>query len=813
MTSKGSINANSRAKLMGSAAAICLAGSWSSGALAQTAAATDDAQTSQPDTKGGIQEIVVTAQRRQESTQDIPVAISALSEKSLENIGFQRPTDVAAIVPNVQVSEVYGRFQPIFSIRGISQSDYNSNQTSPVGIYADEAYIGSVFLHGLNFFDLERVEVLRGPQGTLYGKNTTGGAVNLISRTPKVDGPVSGDFKASYGNYKAVTLDGGIETPIIPGVLALRVAGTFADDEGYQRDVTNNRRLAETHFWGARATLAFEPAPEFTAILRYTHGETDQTATAPRNEGSVPIPGVGLVDFTFYRRPDSLGYFDREDNSSGPVTVNLDLVTLNATYRAAPFDVVSTTSYHVGEYTQQANTDGSNLELLEIKWGSRTEAFSQDLRLVTTGSGDFKLIIGGYYGWEKNENRNLFRVYGSPLTPIRFVSGPLADLLEQYGHLDQRQDIIRESYAAYSQARWEFADKWGLDLGVRYTSDLDRMPYLNLSRLDYNLQPIGTFIPGNISQPVFGVPIDNGFVPPMPGLPQGIYLNGPYTLASASPQRERNNRVTGKIGLDFKPNDDVMLYASYSRGYRSGNYNGGVYYLERTRETGSYASPEILDAYEVGVKSDLFDGKLRLNASAFQYDYTDQQFINVVFVSVFLENAGGSRIRGLELEAMAAPFEGLTLQASVNFLDTKYTELLLENTLTQELGDRIDLSGNELISAPKFSSTFSADYTRPVANSLDVNFHVDGSYRSRQWYSAYNGSSGYDRIQQKAYTLINGRVGVSSPDRGYSVALWAKNLLNTKYDSYAINLQAGFGYDYFLSGMPRTYGVEVGYKF
>lgn len=791
-------------------AVLCSAALLASPANAQDAARAD--ATAQA-ASGGVDEILVTAQRRSESIQDIPVAISALGKKALDQIGFLRPNDVGAVVPNVQVSEVYGRFQPIFSVRGVSQSDYNSNVTSPVGVYVDEAYIGSVFLHGSNFFDVERVEVLRGPQGTLYGKNTTGGAINLISKAPEVDGKLSGDFRGSYGNYKAVSIDAAIEAPLIQDVLAARIAVTYADDEGYQKDVTNNRRLAETHYWGVRGTLAFRPSDTFKATLRYTHGKTDQVATAPLNKGSLEIPGVGAIDFSGYQRPATLGFREREDNRTGNVEVNFDLVTLSATLSLPSFDIVSVTSYHSGIYSQQANTDGSPLQLLEIDWASKTKAFSQDLRAVTTGSDGFKLIVGGYYGKEKIKTFNIFEILQSPLVPLRAFAPPFAALLEQYGGLQQRQEIERESMAAYSQVRWDFADRWGLDVGLRYTRDIDRMPLYNISRIDPNRTPVGSFVPGNISPALLGFPVDNAFLPPSADFPAGIYLDGPYTTASAPAQRIRNQRVTGKFGVDFKPTDDVMLYASYSRGYRSGNFNGGNYYIAKTAAEGSYAKPEVLDAYEVGIKSEWFDRKLRVNAAAFQYNYTDQQFVNVVGVSVSLENAGASRIRGFEVEAVAKPFDGLMIQASANVLDSVFTRLSLSDSSTADLSDKIDLSGNQLISSPKFSATLGADYTIPLSGALSIDLHVDASYRSRQWFSAYNDKLGYGNIGQKGYALANGRVTLINEDAGYQIALWGKNVFNKKYTSYAIDLTGGFGYDYFLSGTPRTYGLELSYKF
>lgn len=273
------------------ARAMLLSGVATFGLLAATSAAAQETQTSPAATPSpqatdsGIADIVVTAQRRSESSQSVPVAISALDDKALARVGFMKAADVAAVVPSLQVQEVYGRFQPIFAIRGISQSSYTANQSSPIGVYADEAYIGETFLHGANFFDVDRVEVLKGPQGTLYGKNTTGGAINLISRSPKLDDGFHANATVGYGNYEAVNIEAGAEATLIPGKLAVRVAGFFNDDEGYQRIVNLGQRAGETHGGGVRATLLFKPLDDLKFVFRYTHTETSQRPNIARAIG------------------------------------------------------------------------------------------------------------------------------------------------------------------------------------------------------------------------------------------------------------------------------------------------------------------------------------------------------------------------------------------------------------------------------------------------------------------------------------------------------------------------------------------------
>ena len=276
-----------------------------------------------------------------------------------------------------------------------------------------------------------------------------------------------------------------------------------------------------------------------------------------------------------------------------------------------------------------------------------------------------------------------------------------------------------------------------------------------------------------------------------------------------APEKE----FTGKIGLDYRVNDDFMVYGSASRGYRAGSYNGGVYYQPRPLET-AYASPEYIDAYEVGFKADMAEGSVRLNAAAFLYDYTNQQFINVVGISNFLENAGGSQIMGLEAELWARITERLTVQSAIGLLDTEYTELTLANTETiADQEDRVDLSGNELISAPKLNFSVSIDYDLLITEYGYLSVNGNANFQDDQWYSAYNDQYGYDNIRQDAYWLYNGRLSWYANDGSYSVSVWGKNLLEEEYDSYAINLQAGFGFDQYLAGQPRTYGMEVQVKF
>ena len=782
-----------------------------------------------------LEEVLVTAQKRAQSAQDIPVAVTGLGGDQLDKLGFENATDVSAQVPNMQVSGPYGDVQPIFSIRGVSMSDYSSNQASPIGVYVDEAYLGPVYSHGANFFDVERLEVLRGPQGTLYGKNTTGGAINIITRTPGFDEDPSAYIKLGAGKYGATTAEAAGEMELIPGVLAGRIAASAKRNDGYVEIVGKDANGAQTDFLGGRMVLNWRINDAWDAVLRYTKSGNDSLSTPPRGEPRTDVRGVlqgdsnGYIDYIGYSRPSrGLDFHETEANRVGALVTNTDLAVLTVNYNADNYTLTSVTSYLDADYSQAADTDGSPNGLLEITWGSDSISYSQDLRFTSNFDGMFNIIAGVFYSEETMDMHNLYDIYDQ-IPDLRVgVSRPdnipIFPYLLNYGQLDQRMITEKTSAAAYTQMRFDFTANFGMDLGLRYTRDENRLTYLNISRLTNDGEPVGSYVPGNttgvdngwITLPLTASDLEDLLSDPLGSLAELLqvgYTHGPYTTESAKQLEAVENEWTGKLGLDYRFNDEWMVYTSISRGYRSGSFNGGVYYEERPLET-AYAAPEYIDAYEVGFKADLFENSMRLNVAAFLYDYTDQQFINVVNLSNFLENAGGSSIQGMEAELWARVTERLTLQLALGYLETEYSELTLANTETiANIDDTVDLSGNELISAPKWNYSISADYDLLVLESGYLSLNVNANFQDDQWYSAYNDDNGYGEIRQDAYWLYNARLSWYASDDSYSISLWGKNLADKEYDVYAINLQAGFGFDQYLAGEPRSYGAEVTLRF
>jgi len=804
-----------------------------------------------------LEEVVVTAQKVAASTQDTPIAITGMTADSLEKFGFQNANDISAQVPNMQVSGPYGDVQPIFAIRGVSMSDYSSNQASPIGVYTDEMYMGATYTHGMNFFDVERLEVLRGPQGTLYGKNTTGGAVNIITNTAKVGDELAFNVKAGMGNYGATTFEAGIEDTIIDDVLAVRIGYSASRNDGYVENTMGGGNLSQLDFQGVRLTSEWLPTDATTVTFKYTNSGNDSRANASRNEprgdlsnnpalvASLEASGVGVnqqpnngfIDNTGYSRPaHNLGRHEVQDDYTGALIVDNEAALIKIEHVTENYTFTSTTSYSEADYSQKQNTDGGPDGLLHIRWAVETDAFSQDFRIAGMFDNGFSFIAGLYYATEFQDMHNIYEIYETPPDTRVAATFPGATgfypYLLDFGGIDQKMITDKTSYALYSQFRFELTEKMGIDLGIRYTIDEIDLEYLNVSRFTYDGEPVGTWVPGNetgVDEPFIAANI-GGTGPLEPEVlvndlvngnitledllltAQTGYTHGEYTTDSAPQYTAEEKEWTGKLGLDYKVNDDFMLYASYSKGYRSGNFNGGVYYEVRDFEE-AYAEPEFIDSYEIGFKSDLLDGSARLNAAMFFYDYTNQQFINVVGVSNFLENAGGSEILGFEAEFTWAMTERLIMNLGIGLLETEYTELELSDTRTlNDPDDTVDLSGNELISAPKMSGNISLDYDVLNLDSGYLTANLNANYQSKQWYSAYNEKGSYENIKQDAYAVVNGRVSWRAADESYSVSVWGKNLADKEYDGYAINLQAGFGFDYFQQAPPRTYGVEVTYK-
>jgi iron complex outermembrane receptor protein len=766
-----------------------------------------------------IEEVVVTATKRAESLQDVPVSVSAISGNELGQLGLRDTTQIAAQVPNMQISTPMGDSMPVIAIRGVSMDDFSLNQSSPVAIYVDEVYKGHPSLQSVQMYDLERLEVLRGPQGTLYGKNSTGGAVNFITTKPGFG--TEGYVTAGYAEFDRKELQGAFETPIIDDTLAVRVAGTWTEMDGWKENkLAGGEDTNAIDEWGARMSLLYQPADALEMILRISGSKSE-----PVNYGYTPEPGpagagaglyevfnnteaglpallgvtppAGAPQQSYFPSP-GVGDFDIEEDRTEERSVENTAVSLTVNWDLSEsLALTSITSWDDGEFFSPEG-DGTPNTILAIDYDSDVTQVSQDLRIASEYGGPINFIAGVFYSEEEVEapvNIPLFtdldlNVDGAldvndcadPLL-IAFGLGDLASpsaqtveaLLNFEGQSlallagsgcqlrnDYRQ--TRTSMALYFDGSYDITDALTARLGLRYNDDETVMD---------------DFMAGYYGS-------------------DDILFAPTITQDTLPTDKIADDEWTGRGGLDYTTADGHLLYASYSHGYRNGAFNGQAFNDPAEMEP---VEAETVDAIEVGFKSELFDRRIRLNGAAFYYDYSDQQFLDIdpATAAQRLINIDSSTIYGLELELTALVTDNFTVRSGLGLLDTEVDEGVVKG---------VDVEGNSLVQAPEVNFNLALDYDIPVGEAGFVQLHADTSYADDHYFDILN----TELIEQEAYWVTNARISFYSADDRYSVSLWGKNLADELYATKSFDL-SDFGYTMSHIGAPRMFGVEATLRF
>jgi outer membrane receptor protein involved in Fe transport len=726
--------------------------SGSGGAQNAPAATPQEDATPSGDQSG---DIIVTALRRSQSILTVPIAISAVSGDALTSKGVTNSAELGTVVPNLQVSSPYGSTQPNFSLRGISvANEYNSNQASPIGVYLDDVYLASRTAHGMGLFDLDRVEVLRGPQGTLFGRNTTGGAINFITRAPTLQGN-EGYAEVGYGNFNTFTAQGAIETTMVDDQLGLRVSGNYVKGDGQIQNVYPgglNPNSQDT--LQGRAILRIRPGAGALDVKLKVYGGRDQGTQAA-------VQGLDRAGLGFYQVDENRIGLNRTQAYGGSATI---------AYQFSPaLSFTSITSRDGGKQDLQQAADGSPLDVLDINWRSSFQQFSEEARF-NYESGKLKFVGGGFYGWDSTITDNTFDIGGAIAPGVN-------------GGFFQHYQQVRRSYAVFGQADYNLTSKLVLTLGARYTWDRaqyeDGYAYLFAGNVGGPQTPLATTVP-------------------CPGVP-GTCAYDP-SLRYAIPGQ--NNALTGRASLSYTFAGGTLVYASYNRGYRSGAFNGGGY----TSSSGiTYIKPERVNAYEVGVKGRYF-GMLTLSASAFYYDYRNQQVQDTRAGPVaFLVNAPKAEIYGAEAEARLRLSPAITLTASGGYLHAVYKELTLQNTV---------LNGNDLPFAPRLSLQGGVDVSLFKTSNSGLTISPNVAYFSRQYFSPFNDIDApgtgqiNSELQQPAYAKVN-ITAAYTIDR-FTFKAFATNLFNKESYAYGLDLRgAGFPYNFLVPAPPRTFGGSV----
>ena len=728
---------------------------------------------------GAVEDIVVTAQRREERLQDVPVSVTALSGDTLKSQRIINASDLASVTPNLQSVSTVGSSTPIFALRGISMSDYSLNQASPVATYFDEVYKGNFALLGVSLFDLERVEVLRGPQGTLYGKNTTGGAVNLIAKRPSFEPEAS--LSAGYGNFNRYEATGALQMPL-NDTLAARLAFTYANANGDLRNLSAGQGdLGAVDEYGMRLSFLLQPSDSAEFILRLSTSLQNSA-----NYGIIAEPGpdgIGAGVYATFRAIDPKLNPRTDDFRTGlnrrELTSDFTPQRRNRTYAAAltsKFDlsdslsVISVSSYDHGTLLNEEDTDGSALAALSILYEGRASQVTQDVRLVSGGDGPMAFTLGGFFGSERVFNATNLRVYqdvdfnldGALDFQDCLTAGPPAGCQTQNSFNQNRT-----SWAIYTDGRYDLGSGFALRAGARFSHDTGRQYDIISQMIGSDDVVLANLIPGDANN-----------------------------VDATTSQKFSKSNVSGKIGLDYSF-DDNLLYLSYSRGYRASSFAAQAFF---TPDELTVARPETVDSIEGGFKLDLLDRRLRVNGALFHYSYRDQQFIDVnPDGTQRLLNLPRSRILGGEIELTARPIQALTVNAGLGWLDSQIKEGIVQG---------VSVSGNQLPNAPRVSLSYGADWTIKESDWGKLSLNVNGSLVGAQYFDTQNNPE----LRQNSYNTIGARLGVRSTNDQFGIAFWGKNLTDEYYFTSRVAVTS-FGFNYNHVGAPRTYGVTIDAKF
>ena len=735
-------------RVLGAALAVGLSCSGSAGA--QTAE-TDDQS-----------EIIVTAQRRAQSARDVGITITVASADAIRRQRIQEVASLPQLSPNVAVKENIPGLVPVITIRGVGLNDFSATNSPSAGVYVDEVYLGSLALMDFNFFDLQRLEILKGPQGTLYGRNATAGAINVISAQPKL-GVNEGRVAGSFGNYMAGDLEGAINVPLGETV-ALRVSakGLWQGD-GFFYDTLRDRNLGRRADLVGRAQLLWQPDDVWKVTLKVEGQHTRSQLGAPEFFGAIPGPATpaGATCPGDQRCINFLGYSDTDGDpfrgawSYDPIfNANKLAVTGRIEAQLGGVQLTSITGYIDFNRIWGVDTDASPFAILDFITKDDVKQFSQELRAA--GSSDkLTWMVGASFLKD-----HIFSSYDGNLPALLNTT--------TFTSSDQRT----EAYAAFADLEWQIAPTLSLLVGGRYT-------YEERSNV--------------------GSTVDLVSLPPASFLSMAPFGSPPVTLAAVN-AKITDNQWSWKAGLNWKPGPQTLVYGSVTRGVKSGGFFAGV--ATNSGQLIPYR-PEAIIAYELGIKQGIPEAGISLNASSFYYDYSDvQTFIRDTVGGLPIQRLGNvkeAEIYGADLDLAWAAAKGLDLTIGVGLLHSRLGAFATSN------GDVP--AGNRLPDAPSFSANIGASYTIDLSDSLALRFQTDTRYSGYAFKDAINDPV----VAADAFWVVNGRIALLNDDR-WDVSIWAKNLFDERYVTQGIN-QSALGNGFRVYGAPRTFGVSAAINF
>ncbi|HEX7854549.1 MAG TPA: TonB-dependent receptor [Sphingobium sp.] len=744
--------------------------------------------------------IVVTARRREEKAQDVPIALSVVGQEQLASTGFVSLTQFQQLVPSMQVFSINPRNTNI-NIRGLGSNVAVSNDGLEygVGVYVDNVYYARPAQSQFELVDLDRVEVLRGPQGTLFGKNTTAGAINITSRLPSFTPEAA--FEGNIGNYGYHQVRGSVSAPLLSDKVAFRLSIADTHRDGFLYNTTTGTRTQANDNFTVRGQLLIEPTSDIRIRLIGDYSKANYSCCT-----GVPVgvftrysnTGNTLTD-TIAAQAARAGYtlpandpFARKVDVDSPIRVFMESYGASGQidWDLGNAALTSITAYRWWDWAPSNDNDGTALPIWTVGITlSHQQQFSQELRLASTGHQTIDWVAGLYYFWQRLQSTGI-NTYGSAAAPWYAAPGGPSqatwDLaLNGFSSVNHAYASTK-SYAAFGQATWNLSDRLALTGGLRFTHE-DKYGTFDESTV------AGQNITGNATAQA----LRNNFAPDV----------APYDVGL------KNDSLTGQASLSYKIAPTVMAYASYARGGKSGGLNLGAarpgLVFPRTVE------PEKVDAYEVGIKSELWDRKLTLNLAGYWTNVSDYQssvstIINGVSAQ-YIQNVGNVRSRGFEVDARFAPTRHIALTGAASYVDATYRNYRNAPAAVELQGvTSQDLSGQPVAGVSEFSYNAGIDAAQPLAGTIgDVELYGHADYSHRSSYLTQVTNSIYSRVP--AYGIVNARVGLRTANGLWDVSAWARNLFNKDY--FVTIGGSNTGRISGILGEPRTYGLTFRTKF
>ncbi len=719
------------------------------------------------DAEPNLASIVVTAQKREEKLQDVPVAITVLGGDNLtKSEGLKTANDITQLIPNASASATDGRTRPRWFLRGIGTNETAASTVSPIGIYNDDVYLNNVYIQGFPLFDIDRVEVLRGPQGTLWGKNTTGGAIHYQSRQPTF--APEAYAKVGFGSFNERSLQGVVSGPVVAERLAARISFYDEKRDGWVNNTATNQKA------GAASDTAFR-----AQLLWLANDDTEVLAAVKSRKlvgDKSPSFYVGDPKQTI-RNPIYAGPLNgREEIAQAGVfeeKLDADGASVRVNWSRDGYTLSSVTAYDTGNRVLSTGSPIA-LDISRSRNASDSKQVTQELRLASPKDKRYDWVVGAYYFTESLTSSSVARrdrVAGAS------SSNPASPSPQSFDITNFSQDT--RSTALFASGTLRFNDAWSLAGGVRKSNESK-----------------------NFDVSFSAAPTSAAFT----GLAQWWLPGGVSALNAAKLSSDTNSwdEVTYDITPQWKINANANAYIRYAHGFRAGGFvvspGNGITRLE----------PETLNSTELGLKTQWLDGKLTFNSALFNYDYRD------IIVGVLLpvpgttttqqvqENAAKGTVNGAEFELAWQPSSKWRLAANLGLLKTKYSEY--ESSAS---GQTLNATGNRFTRAPEISLGLDAEYRIALTNGGSVSLGGDVSWRDKQYFNAVDQTT--PTLEQSAYTLANARVTYRTASGKVEVSGFVRNLTDTVYSQLATNTATGVTREVF--GLPRSYGVTALVRF